>query len=36
MKRTPSKEAIREALAEGPVAGAELANGEPSLTLRTR
>lgn len=36
MKRAPSKEAIREALAEGPVAGAELANGEPSLTVRVR
>lgn len=34
--RTPSKTAIREALAEGPVAGAEMANGEPSLTIRTR
>jgi hypothetical protein len=34
--RTPSKTAIREALAEGPVVGAELSNGEPSLTVRVR
>lgn len=35
-KRVPSKEAIREALAEGPVSGAELANGEAALTVRVR
>lgn len=36
MKREPSKAAIREALAEGPVPGAELGNPVPSLTVRVR
>ncbi|MCJ2085013.1 siphovirus Gp157 family protein [Methylobacterium sp. E-005] len=35
-KRVPSKTAIAAALAEGPVAGASLSNGSPSLTIRTR
>lgn len=35
-KRVPSKTAIAAALAEGPVAGASMSNGTPTLTIRTR
>jgi hypothetical protein len=35
-KRVPSKTAIAAALAEGPVPGACMSNGTPSLTIRTR
>jgi len=35
-KRVPSKTAIAAALAEGPVPGASMSNGTPSLTIRTR
>lgn len=34
--REPSKTLIAEALAQGPIAGAEMANGSPSLTVRAR
>lgn len=36
LKRVPSKTAIAAALAEGPVTGASMSNGAPSLTIRTR
>lgn len=36
IKREPSKTAIREALADGPVPGAEWSNPAPSLTIRAK
>ena len=36
VKREPDKTAIGCALREGPVPGAELRNGSPSLTIRTK
>lgn len=36
LKRVPSKTAIAAALAEGPVPGASMSNGTPSITIRTR
>ena len=36
VKREPDKTAIGAALANGPVPGAELRNGSPSLTIRTK
>lgn len=34
--RSPDKAAIKEALANGPIAGAQLSNGGQSLTIRTK